>query len=300
MDSLTDYYTLLGITSDATPGEIKSAFKKCALKYHPDVYKGEDAHERMRLLLLAYKTLNDPVARQKYDQGGPPSRQQQGSQAYRPSGTHTSSIRPTASPMRSTRSEVSPNARRDRQRYYDFPDVRLGHVMHIDLIDTAYTLAADEAQYLLQQGMIRGYAPETENHAYFCHRCHHRWDTTSVRGEAPRYCPKCKTTDWPEYLLLRCVRCCAVFESEQIRYEIGLHTYGKGSSSEVAALCPPYELFPLCPYCGQAHWCPAEDARVQALRSRVAQRAAMTRMLWISIVVLLLVVGGVLFFGILR
>ena len=83
------------------------------------------------------------------------------------------------------------------------------------------------------------------------------------------------------------MRCSAVFESEQIRYEIGTYNYGDGT------LCPPYELFPLCPYCGASHWCPAEDARVNALRAAAAKRAAMLRVIWISVVVIALVLFGV-------
>ncbi len=54
MDTFTDYYNLLGVKPNASPSTIKAAFKKLALQYHPDVYKGEDAQERMRILLLAY------------------------------------------------------------------------------------------------------------------------------------------------------------------------------------------------------------------------------------------------------
>ena len=57
MDTFTDYYAVLGVDANASASSIKAAFKKLALQYHPDVYKGEDAQERMRLLLLAYQTL---------------------------------------------------------------------------------------------------------------------------------------------------------------------------------------------------------------------------------------------------
>ncbi|HEX3641178.1 MAG TPA: DnaJ domain-containing protein, partial [Ktedonobacteraceae bacterium] len=67
MNTSPNYYEVLGIAVDASSSEIKVAFKKLALQYHPDVYKGADAHERMRVILRAYQTLNDPVARQQYD-----------------------------------------------------------------------------------------------------------------------------------------------------------------------------------------------------------------------------------------
>src|SRR5438552_14544166 len=67
MDPSTDYYTVLGVSTRASPSAIKAAFKKLALQYHPDVYKGEDAEERMRILLLAYQTLSDPETRRAYD-----------------------------------------------------------------------------------------------------------------------------------------------------------------------------------------------------------------------------------------
>src|SRR5258706_10656890 len=66
-DTFIDYYTVLGVHAHASAAAIKTAFKKLALQYHPDVYKGEDAEERMRLLLLAYQTLSDPDARKTYD-----------------------------------------------------------------------------------------------------------------------------------------------------------------------------------------------------------------------------------------
>ncbi|HEV2471659.1 MAG TPA: DnaJ domain-containing protein, partial [Chthonomonadales bacterium] len=67
METFTDYYTVLGVDTGASSDTIKAAFKKLALQYHPDVYKGEDAEERMRLILLAYQTLSDPEARKHFD-----------------------------------------------------------------------------------------------------------------------------------------------------------------------------------------------------------------------------------------
>src|SRR5215831_3028435 len=67
MSTSPSYYEVLGIPMDASSSQIKAAFKKLALQYHPDVYKGVDAHERMRLILQAYRILSDPTARRRYD-----------------------------------------------------------------------------------------------------------------------------------------------------------------------------------------------------------------------------------------
>ena len=282
MSSFPDYYTLLGVAVDAPPTAIKSAFKKLALQYHPDVYKGDDAQERMRVLLQAYQTLNDPEERRKYDVRR--SEQIQDGHVYRQSAP---SYRSTSSARRST---VTPGARRDRQRHYDFADFYEGSSVHIDLIDFAYTLSPADAHTLLHEGLLRGVAPGNEG--YYCHRCTHHWKGTSA-GKKPDFCPNCNATDWSEYLLLRCIHCSAVFESEQIRYEVGSINYGKGHQMGETELCPPYELFPLCPYCGTARWCPAEDRRVSTLRELAVRRAAIMRGMWISVAIVLVLVVGV-------
>jgi len=292
MNDFSDYYTLLGVAADAPPGAIKAAFKKLALQYHPDVYKGSDAHERMRLLLRAYQTLNDPAARRQYDA----SRSEQSTASSRSGDAYYT---PPASRYRAGKrgqADVSPGARRDRQRHYDFPDFLPGQLVIVDLINIDYKLAPDEAQTLAKQGLLRGIAPETDAHMYYCHRCHHRWQPAATRGatrsQMPRSCPNCHATDWPEYLLLRCIHCTAVFESEQIRYEVGSYAYGKGSPTEPARLCPPYELFPLCPYCNTAHWSPAEETRVGELRQRAQQRSMVLRFAWITVAMLAIVLLG--------
>jgi hypothetical protein len=291
MSPFADYYAILGVPVDAAPTTIKSAFKKLALQYHPDIYKGDDAPERMRVLLQAYQTLNDPDARKKYDMRR--SEHVQDGHIYR---HDTPKYGSAAAPGSRARVTVSPSARRDRQRHYDFSDFQAGRPVSIDLINFAYTLSPADAQTLQQQGVLRGEAAPFGHEDYSCHRCSHHWSaTTPGKKSRPDFCPKCKATDWSEYLLLRCIHCTAVFESEQIRYEVGSLNYGKGSALGEAQLCPPYELFPLCPYCGTAHWCPSEEARVSALRVQAGRRAASMRAaMWISVAVVLILVVGVM------
>ena len=63
-----DYYQILGVEPDAGEAEIKTAYRRLARKYHPDVSKEAGAEEKFKAVNEAYEALRDPQKRKAYDQ----------------------------------------------------------------------------------------------------------------------------------------------------------------------------------------------------------------------------------------
>ena len=65
-----NYYDIRGVGKTASPDEIKSAYRKLAKQYHPDINKDPGASEKFKEINEAYECLSDPQKKSNYDQFG--------------------------------------------------------------------------------------------------------------------------------------------------------------------------------------------------------------------------------------
>ena len=70
MTKKRDYYDILGVSKGASKKEIKQAYRKLALKFHPDRNKEPDANDKFKEINQAYEVISDEKKREKYDQFG--------------------------------------------------------------------------------------------------------------------------------------------------------------------------------------------------------------------------------------
>ena len=68
--STDDYYDILGISKTTNEKDLKKAYRKLALKYHPDRNKSKDAEDKFKEISTAYAVLSNPEKRKIYDQYG--------------------------------------------------------------------------------------------------------------------------------------------------------------------------------------------------------------------------------------
>ena len=70
MSTKKDFYDILGVSKSASEQEIKKAYRKLALQWHPDRNKSTEATEKFKEINEAYEILSNPQKRQNYDQFG--------------------------------------------------------------------------------------------------------------------------------------------------------------------------------------------------------------------------------------
>lgn len=70
MANKRDFYEVLGVSKSATPEEMKKAYRKLALEWHPDRNKSPEANDKFKEINEAYEVLSDPTKKQTYDQFG--------------------------------------------------------------------------------------------------------------------------------------------------------------------------------------------------------------------------------------
>lgn len=70
MAASSDFYQILGVSKTASSDEIKKAYRKLALQYHPDRNKTKEAEDKFKEITRAYEVLSDPQKKQTYDQFG--------------------------------------------------------------------------------------------------------------------------------------------------------------------------------------------------------------------------------------
>ncbi len=179
----TDYYAALGVAHDATPEEIKRAYRRLARELHPDLNPDPQTQERFKEVTAAYEVLSDPDKRQMYDLGGDP----RGGAGFGPGGFGFGDIMDAF---------FGQQARGPRPRVRRGQDalVRLTVTLEESAFGANHEFVVDTA-VVCPTCTGRGTAPDTQ--VVDCTMCHGRGEVQSVQRSflgqvmTSRPCPQC-------------------------------------------------------------------------------------------------------------
>lgn len=189
----TDYYGTLGVAADATPEELKRAYRRLARELHPDVNPDPAAQRRFRDVTAAYEVLSDPQKRQVVDLGGDPLAPAGGGGAGSPfaggfggfGDIMDAFFGAAAGGTRGTRSRVRPGGN---------ALIRLD----LDLAETAFGVSRDlVVDSAVLCGTCQGEGTSPGTHPATCATCSGRGEVSTVQrtflGQVmtARPCPSC-------------------------------------------------------------------------------------------------------------
>ena len=187
----TDYYEVLGVPRDASSEQIKKAYRKLAMKYHPDVADDPGSAERFKEIGEAYAVLSDPQKRSMYDRGGDPMGGGMGGFGF-PGGAAGFDVGNLFDAMFGTQGSRGPRSRVRRGQdalvrlTLTLADAAFG-VTHPIKVDTAVVCPACQGK-----GAAEGHEPVT------CSTCHGNGDVTTVQRSflgdirTVQPCPACR------------------------------------------------------------------------------------------------------------
>ena len=189
----TDYYEILGVPRDASAEQIKKAYRRLAMKLHPDVAQEDDAADRFKQVAEAYEVLQDPKKRDIYDRGGDPLGGGMGGGFNGGFGAGAASTSPIwSTPCSATRPHRGP---RSRVRRGQDALVRLDLELAEAAFGTTKPLRVDTAVLCPRcngSGAAEGSKPVT------CSTCHGQGEVTHVQRSfigdirTTQPCPTCR------------------------------------------------------------------------------------------------------------